>query len=178
MSYYTVFSPSFSRSIKNDILVFILGSALKLSTYAKVGAVLSGDPAIVQPCVPVLRTLSTSVYRGLKTVKQEQFFRDLVFLFWNANGSLCNWFSSWEKEKAQMNQSSETTGSLCNWFSSWEKEKAQMNQSSETTAKDGTTRNQVFSLLSTIAKVAPDKVLKPHNGYFYCYWGISCHSGL
>ncbi|CAL5366770.1 unnamed protein product [Camellia sinensis] len=161
----------FSQSIKNDILVFILGSALNLSAYAKLvilsllkgmgsgimrvkdvesllsellerrhqyhlghekarhklskieveilclllescamptssfggfvfedhllgalqlGSMSSEDPAIVQPCVTVLRNLSTSLYSGLKTEKQELLFRVLVFLFRTTNGDIQN----------------------------------------------------------------------------------------
>ncbi|KAL6953442.1 hypothetical protein U1Q18_049731, partial [Sarracenia purpurea var. burkii] len=161
----------FNQSIKNDILVFILGSTLKLSTYAKLvilsllkgigsgimhvkdvesllfellerrhqyhvgnekschrlskteigilclllesctvltsssdgpiyedqlleavqlGGVPYEDPAIVQPCVTLLRNLSTSLYRSLKTEKQEQLFRSLVFLFRTGNGDVQN----------------------------------------------------------------------------------------
>ncbi|GFY84406.1 ARM repeat superfamily protein [Actinidia rufa] len=296
----------FSQSIKNDILVFILGSALKLSTYAKqvilsllkglgsgimyakdvvsllsellerrhqylekenscralskteveilclllevVGGVSSGDPAIVEPCVTVLRNLSTSAYRSLKTVKQftgSTVVRMLHFVF---EQEVCVIDSArGKKKKKQMNQSSETTGkSTLSFLSSlldilllkkdlenrtslieplfkllrkmfmedWVHDDVCHNEKymqassgiSQTTssikcyiqqtslliledicaalltslplkddtiiyfdirllvecarsAKDGTTRNQVFSLLSTIAKVAPDKVL-------------------
>lgn len=161
----------FNQSIKNEILVFILRSALELSTYAKLviltllkglgrgvmhvedvgsllsellerrrrhhfgkdksfnrlskvdvdilclllencaaptssfdgplfedqllealqlGGLTSEDSAIVQPCITVLRNLSTSFYRSLKTEKQEQLFRELVLLFRSANGDVQN----------------------------------------------------------------------------------------
>ncbi|XP_058207523.1 uncharacterized protein At3g06530 isoform X3 [Rhododendron vialii] len=161
----------FNQSIKNEILIFILRSALKLSTYAKLvilsllkglgrgvmrvedvesllsvllercrryhfgkektfkklskvevetlclllescsvptssfdepvfedqllevlqfGGVTSEDSAIVLPCITVLRNLNASFYRGLKTEKQDQLFRDLVLLFRSANGDIQN----------------------------------------------------------------------------------------
>ncbi|XAR66099.1 hypothetical protein NMG60_11012179 [Bertholletia excelsa] len=160
----------FNESVKNDILVFILGSALKLSAYPKlvilslvkglgsaimqvegIDSLLSGllkrccqyqtgqenlshklskaeveltclllescalstsfsqqvfedhllealklcdmfsnDPAIVRPCVTVLKSLSTSLYSGLKQEKQEQLFQVLLFLFRATNGDVQN----------------------------------------------------------------------------------------
>ncbi|KAL6980906.1 hypothetical protein U1Q18_022542 [Sarracenia purpurea var. burkii] len=287
----------FNQSIKNDILVFILGSTLKLSTYAKLvilsllkgigsgimhvkdvesllfellerrhqyhvgnekschrlskteigilclllesctvltsssdgpiyedqlleavqlGGVPYEDPAIVQPCVTLLRNLSTSLYRSLKTEKQEQLFRSLVFLFRTGNGDVQNaakaallrikftcstvvrmldsvfeqevsstGLAHGMKKKRQMaslNQISETSGKNALPFLSslldilllkkdLENRSAIMLEDIINTfdlkllvecarsAKDEITRNQVFSLLSTVAKVTPDKVL-------------------
>lgn len=48
------------------------------------------DPALVQPCITVLRKLNSPLYSGLKIEKQELLFRDLVFLFRNANCNIQN----------------------------------------------------------------------------------------
>ncbi|XP_059627802.1 uncharacterized protein At3g06530 [Cornus florida] len=48
----------------------------------------SEEPAAVQPCITVLRTLSNSLYGGLKTETQDLLFQNLVFLFRNANGDV------------------------------------------------------------------------------------------
>lgn len=50
----------------------------------------SEDPAVIQPCVTVLKSLSTPLYRGLQTKKQEQLLRDLVMLFQTADGGIQN----------------------------------------------------------------------------------------
>ncbi|XP_052184980.1 uncharacterized protein At3g06530 [Diospyros lotus] len=50
----------------------------------------SDDPAVVLPCVTVLRNLSAPVYQGFKTEKQVELFRDLVHLFRTGNGDLRN----------------------------------------------------------------------------------------
>ena len=43
------------------------------------------DPALVHPCITVLRKLNSPLYSGLKIEKKELLCRDLVFLFRNAN---------------------------------------------------------------------------------------------
>ncbi|KAK9292213.1 hypothetical protein L1049_020175 [Liquidambar formosana] len=49
------------------------------------------DPIIVQPCIAVLEKLSNPLYSNLKTEKQQEcLFRDLVYLFRNANGDIQN----------------------------------------------------------------------------------------
>ncbi|KAF5959772.1 hypothetical protein HYC85_000981 [Camellia sinensis] len=278
----------FSQSIKNDILVFILGSALNLSAYAKlvILSLLKGmgsgimrvkdvesllsellerrhqyhlghekarhmsseDPAIVQPCVTVLRNLSTSLYSGLKTEKQftcSTVIRMLDFVLEQEVGMIG--FAQGKKKKKQMTHRFEITGKNALSFMSslldilllkkdlenrtslvgplfnllrkmfmddWVHDDADLDGKcmeasldiSQTissitcyiqqtllliledisasllmtipleddiinnfdlkllvecarSVKDGTTRNQVFSLLSTIAKVTPNKVL-------------------
>nr|XP_043631361.1 uncharacterized protein At3g06530 isoform X2 [Erigeron canadensis] len=48
------------------------------------------DVSIIQPCVTVLRCLSSSLYGGLKPETQELFFQELVCLFRSNNGDIQN----------------------------------------------------------------------------------------
>ena len=43
------------------------------------------DPALAQPYIAVLRKLNSPLHSGLTIEKQELLFRDLIFLFQNAN---------------------------------------------------------------------------------------------
>ncbi|KAK6794238.1 hypothetical protein RDI58_007691 [Solanum bulbocastanum] len=54
----------------------------------QVSDVLSGDPAILKPCMTVLGDLSNSFYASLKTETQDLVFRHLVLLFRSANGDI------------------------------------------------------------------------------------------
>ncbi|OVA04123.1 BP28 [Macleaya cordata] len=51
----------------------------------------SEDPAIIQPCIAVLRKLNGSLYGSLKAeIQQDLLFQDLVSLFRNDNGDIQN----------------------------------------------------------------------------------------
>uniref|UniRef100_A0A2N9G8U6 Uncharacterized protein n=1 Tax=Fagus sylvatica TaxID=28930 RepID=A0A2N9G8U6_FAGSY len=52
--------------------------------------VASEDPAIIQPCITVLKKLNGDLYTGMKHDVQELLFYRLVFLFRNANGDVQN----------------------------------------------------------------------------------------
>lgn len=54
----------------------------------QVSNVLSGDPAILKPCMTVLGNLSNSFYASLKTETQDLVFRHLVLLFRSINGDI------------------------------------------------------------------------------------------
>ncbi|KAL0452592.1 UNVERIFIED_CONTAM: hypothetical protein Slati_1237300 [Sesamum latifolium] len=48
------------------------------------------DSAIVEPCLTILRNLSSSLYGDMKTETQERIFRNLLVLFRSANGDIQN----------------------------------------------------------------------------------------
>lgn len=50
----------------------------------------SEDPVNIQPCITILKKLSTSFYNRLKTEVQELLFRNLVLLYKNPNGDIQN----------------------------------------------------------------------------------------
>ncbi|KAK2994684.1 hypothetical protein RJ640_026163 [Escallonia rubra] len=56
----------------------------------QVNSMPSEDPAIVQPCVTVLKNLTNTLYSSLKNTTQEHLFQDLVFLFRSSNGNVQN----------------------------------------------------------------------------------------
>nr|GMD68865.1 uncharacterized protein At3g06530 isoform X1 [Ipomoea batatas] len=63
---------------------------LKALTALQFSAVPSEDPAIVEPCITVLRNLTNSHYGILETTTQKQLFQDLVCLFRSANSEIQN----------------------------------------------------------------------------------------
>eukprot|EP00268_Persea_americana_P022565 TRINITY_DN22456_c0_g2_i1.p1 TRINITY_DN22456_c0_g2~~TRINITY_DN22456_c0_g2_i1.p1 ORF type:complete len:2020 (-),score=349.41 TRINITY_DN22456_c0_g2_i1:339-6095(-) len=75
----------------------------------QVDDVLSKDPSIIQPCVTVLKNLTSALYSSLKTDMQDKLFRDLVILFRNDNGDIQN---AATEALLRINVSSSTIGRL------------------------------------------------------------------
>ncbi|KAA8539764.1 hypothetical protein F0562_026456 [Nyssa sinensis] len=73
----------------------------------------SEDPAIVQPCITVLRNLSNTLYGALKKEIQELVFRDLVSLFRNSNGDIQ---SATREALLRLNITSSTVGRMLDFF--------------------------------------------------------------
>ncbi|KAJ4955279.1 hypothetical protein NE237_012062 [Protea cynaroides] len=73
-----------NTSLGSGVPVDYLFKALQLDV------VFPKDPAIIQPCVTVLRKLTDSLYTILEAEQQDHLLRVLVFLFRNDNGDIQN----------------------------------------------------------------------------------------
>ncbi|KAK3026432.1 hypothetical protein RJ639_041444 [Escallonia herrerae] len=76
-------TPSFGWHVCEDHI-------LKALQCSQINSMPSEDPAIVQPCVTVLKNLTSTLYSSLKNKTQEYLFQDLVFLFRSSNGNVQN----------------------------------------------------------------------------------------
>ncbi|KAK3033239.1 hypothetical protein RJ639_033119 [Escallonia herrerae] len=76
-------TPSFGWHVCEDHI-------LKALQCSQINSMPSEDPAIVQPCVTVLKNLTNTLYSSLKNKTRDYLFQDLVFLFRSSNGNVQN----------------------------------------------------------------------------------------